>query len=135
MSMMHERPDSIRWQIGRSFEKIRECIDQEQPGRLLNHVELLVALVEPKLVGLTEEKRKGLQLAEVDLKRDFDGKEARKAFRSALDVIRALTPILSENGLYSWTAPRPGDGSGLKPLRAGLPAAEDDDELREVFVQ
>lgn len=95
-----ESPGSIRNQIGRSLNAIRECVEAEDDYGAANHFRLLVAFTSPHT---TEEQRKKMIVV-----RDADD-DPERTFNAVFAGIEVLMPILASQGLFTWTRGEPGE--------------------------
>lgn len=105
-----ESPGSIRNQVGRSLNSIRDAVSQEDVLSVANHVAFLVAISSPKL---TTEEEKELRLPEMPAGKDRDGSQQRRLFNDCMCVLAKLLRILSDKGLYAYKDSETGDARGL----------------------
>jgi hypothetical protein len=107
-----ESPGSIRNQIGRSLNEIRECVSREDPLALANHVRFMVALAAPHLREKEPAVREKLKLPRMAPGK-MDDAEAVALYEACMGVLEELLPILAEAGLYAFVTADEGDASDL----------------------
>lgn len=110
-----ESPGSIRNQVGRSLNIIRDWIDRENVDMVQNHVRYLVSLVSPILEG---DERKSLMAY---FKETEDEREVYEDCMNALDM---LLPILAERGYYARVQKKYTKGGELALVDEGEDAGE-----------
>lgn len=110
-----ESPGSIKNQVGRSLNEIRDCVSREDVVALANHVRYLVAISSPLV---EDKKRESLRVGQVE--------NAGELFERCMRVLEELLPILAAKGMYAWVAGDVGDAGDL-----ALGAEEDTGEGAE----
>lgn len=105
-----ESPGSIRNQIGRSLNAIRDRVEEKDVAGVADHLALLVAISSPKL---QPEEREKFQIPSVEGGRDRHGERAHKLFKDCMRILAELLAVLSDRGLYSYKESELGDASGL----------------------
>lgn len=105
-----ESPGSIRNQVGRSLNSVREAIDQGDVLKVADHLALLVAISAPKL---SPEQMRAFAVPEISDKRDRDGTQQARLFRACMKILAELLCALSSKGLYAYNESEYGDGSSL----------------------
>lgn len=112
-----ESPGSIRNQVGRSINSIRDALERDDALGVANHVALLVAIASPKLKPEELEK---LQVPAMPAGRDRDGSHAHALVHECLKILAQVLTHLSDRGIYAYKDAETGDARGL--------ALRDDDE-------
>lgn len=108
-----ESPGSIRNQVGRSLNEMRECVAREDVLGLANHTRFLIALASPHLRNLGEEDRKALRVpsrAEL-LARGVEVDEA--LWEACMGILERLLPILAQAGMYAYVEGEVGNADDL----------------------
>lgn len=99
---MGESPGSIRNQVGRSLNLIRECVQLEDVDSLANHLRYLIALCSPLL--------EGEKLEEFRVK---DSENESAMYEGCMVVLEKLLPILANKGYYAKVVDSYNDGSSI----------------------
>lgn len=99
-----ESPGSIRNQIGRSLNAIRENIEQEEPLAVANHLRDLISNTSPK----TDEKDRKKWKEHLR-----DARDAADLFDRCMEVKEELLIVLARQGLYAWNEAPPGNAGKL----------------------
>jgi hypothetical protein len=107
MTQWGESPGSVRNQVGRSLNAIRDCVTAEDPYAIANHVRLLVALASPYLAGSRE--RESFTIGRPPPGED----EEVWLMERCMSVLEALLPVLADHGLYAYVSDDLGDARSL----------------------
>ena len=88
-------------QLGRSLNRIRDNVEQEDVLGIANHTRFLVAHCAPYI----------LDRSKYQLPKTMD--ESPVIFDRCMEIVEDLLCELSERGIYAWQDTEPGDASGL----------------------